>query len=935
MKLLKRQSRIKFRSISIGFDSMITFTKNKTKDLESFTSMTSNSYFIKDALETFKEKVAMRYQIYNSLFLTLPFKEVGRVGAELPIFQRFSEDGVKKGLSPKAIVEDFFASRQDSANGEKSDGELFELIFLLLQYVERQVVLFDALEDASFDEINDLDGAGTIGHLVRSVKGKHKSEELEKLLDDYRVRLVLTAHPTQFYPGSVLGIISNLSEAIEENDLAEINDLLLQLSKTKFSKKEKPTPYEEARALNWYLINVFYKVIPDLKFKLAPALENPFELMKKNPLFEVGFWPGGDRDGNPFVTHQTTLDVARLLKRSILNCYHDDVRVLKSRLTFEGVLEKLEHIQFRVFNSFEACLKDEFHPEGYNTPEEFLEDLLSIRKDLIDRHQSLFLDYMDRLIYKVISFGFHFASLDMRQDSRIHTEALLEFCKNDKAIAETLPEDITASINHWAELSDDQKYAVLYEILKLDSKPSVEKIVEKDAISSEVLRSAQAISKVQCFNGERGLHRYIISNTQRSADVLSVLVFSRWMGLAGDKNEKPVDLDIVPLFETIEDLKNARGIMTQLYNCPTYIEHLKNRKMTQSIMLGFSDGTKDGGPIAANWSIYQAKVTLSELSAKYGVTVHFFDGRGGPPARGGGNTHQYYRAQRNDIQQQQIQLTIQGQTISTKFGSLDSARYNLEELFTASLETRLFPGHLTQEETQTKNFRERTLMDELSEISLDAYRQFKNNDLFVPYLEEITPLKYISYLNIASRPTRRKSAGPMKFEDLRAIPFVSSWSQMRQNIPGYYGVGIALEKFIEADRKEDIVWMYENSLFFKTLMENAMMSLAKSNMKLTEYLSGHEKFGKFWKLIDSEVERCRKHLKEICGQEKLMDNYPAIRASIDLREQLVLPLLVIQQYALIRLREDQDKLNKDQKDALVKIILKALAANINASRNSA
>jgi len=897
--------------------------------------MTSTSYFIKDALETFKEKVAMRYQIYNSLFLTLPFKEVGRVGAELPLFQRYAEDGVSKGLSPKAIVEDFFASRQSSNDGEINDEALFELIFLLLQYVERQVVLFDALEDASFDEINDLDGAGTIGHLVRSVKGQRKSESLEELLKGYRVRLVLTAHPTQFYPGSVLGIISSLSEAIEENNLAEINNLLLQLAKTKFSKKEKPTPYEEARALNWYLINVFYKVIPDLKFKLAPALEDPFTLMQNNPLFEVGFWPGGDRDGNPFVTHQTTLDVARLLKRSILNCYHDEVRELKQRLTFEGVLEKLEDIQIRVLNSFEACFQDEFHPEGYNSPQDFLDDLLGIRQDMIDRHQSLFLDHMDRLIYKVISFGFHFASLDMRQDSRIHADALLDFCKDDKAIASNLPTEVTEKLKDWDTLSDDDKYDAVHNILKLKLTPTKEKVLEPEGMSPEVLRSVQAIAKVQNYNGEKGLHRYIISNTQRSADVLTVLTFSQWMGLAGKNNKDAVNLDIVPLFETIEDLKNAKGIMTQLFNCPAYLEHLKNRGMEQSIMLGFSDGTKDGGTIAANWSIYQAKAALSELSTKQGVTVHFFDGRGGPPARGGGNTHQYYRAQGNDIQQNQIQLTIQGQTISTKFGSLDSARYNLEELFTASLETRLFPGSLSKEELETKKFRERTLMDELSELSLDAYRQFKDHELFVPYLEEITPLNYISYLNIASRPTRRKSKGPMKFEDLRAIPFVSSWSQMKQNIPGYYGVGIALEKLIEDGRMEDIVWMYENSLFFKTLMENAMMSLAKSNMKLTQYLSSHEKFGKFWNLIDEEVERCRVHLKEICSQKKLMDNYPAIRASIDLREQLVLPLLVIQQYALIRLREDEDKLTAEQKDALVKIVLKALAANINASRNSA
>jgi phosphoenolpyruvate carboxylase len=871
----------------------------------------------------------MRFQIYNSLFLTLPFEGLSRVGGELTYFQQLCEDGISKGKNPRQIVEDFFALRETSQSHETENGK--KILFQFLQYIERQVVLFDALEEASFEQVNDMEGSGTLPQLVREVKGARKGPELKALLKDYRVRLVLTAHPTQFYPGPVLGIISSLSEAIQKNDLSEINNLLLQLGKTHFSKKDKPTPYEEARALNWYLINVFYRVIPDLKFRLAVGIDDPFELMRHNPLFEVGFWPGGDRDGNPFVTHKTTLDVARLLKKSILDCYHTEIRQLKRRLTFEGILESLELIQTKLFNSFEACLNDQFHPQGYRNPNAFLDDLMGIRSELVNEHQSLFLDRLDRLIYKVVSFGFHFASLDMRQDSRVHAEAFLSACREDSAIAQGLPDDVKHTLEKWENLKDAEKHNVLVKMIGLNLRASEERLQGEEDINLEVLRSTRSILKVQERNGERGLCRYIISNTQRSSDVLSVLAFSHWMGLA---DQGPVSVDVVPLFETIDDLRNARSIMEQLYSTPLYKAHLKSRGHEQTIMLGFSDGTKDGGTVTANWSIHKAKVELSAISSQHGITVHFFDGRGGPPARGGGNTHQYYRAQGENIQQKQIQLTIQGQTISTKFGNLASAQYNFEELFTASLQERLFPATSSPEVKLEKEQRERALMEELSELSLKAYQDFKNHPLFVPYLEEITPLKYIADLNIASRPTRRKSSGPMKFEDLRAIPFVSSWAQMKQNIPGYYGLGFALEKLVKGGRSYDIAWMYKNSLFFRTLVENSMQSLAKSKMELTAHLAHHKTYGPFWMLIRDEVERCRVHLKAMTGESKLMDSVPAIRASIDLREQVVLPLLVIQQYALERLRENTE-LSSEEKLMLEKMVLKALAANINAARNSA
>ena len=866
----------------------------------------------------------MRYQLYNSLFLTLPFEELSEVGTELPLFHRLAEEGLEKGHDPVAIVEYFFQKRDPDGDQEVD----VERLFQFLRYVERQVVLFDALEEASFKEVNDMKGVGTIPHMVKTVKSERKQDELRAILKDYRVRLVLTAHPTQFYPGSVLGIISNLSDAIKDNNLSEIQQLLLQLGKTPFSQKEKPTPFEEAKALNWNLINIFYPLVAEMKFALAEGLADPFDILGTNPLLEIGFWPGGDRDGNPYVTHETTLEVARLLKKSVLECYHKDVRQLKRRLTFEGVLDQLGDIQERLFKSFEASLQDEVHPEGYANPDQFQDDLLLVRKNLIEHHQSLFLEHLDRLIFKVSSFGFHFAALDLRQDSRVHRDALIEACLGEPSLKKALSPELQQDLNKWENLNDNQKHNTLISILESEAKPELEWIKKGDELSNEVLKTASIIPSIHQFNGQRGLSRYIISNTQRSADVLTALTFCRWAGLGPE-----TPMDIVPLFETIEDLTNAESIMDQLYSSTLYMSHLKQRGQEQTIMLGFSDGTKDGGTVSANWSIHQAKVRLSAISERHGIKVHFFDGRGGPPARGGGNTHKYYRAQGANIHQDQIQLTIQGQTISTQFGSLPSARYNFEELFTASLHERLFNSR-TPEEDQNFKKKESQLMEELSSLALTAYRAFKEHPLFVPYLQEVTPLLYIGKLNIASRPTKRKAEGPMKFEDLRAIPFVTSWAQMKQNIPGYYGLGSAIESLLGDGRQEDVSWLFKNSLFFRTLVENSMQSLAKSRMELTTHLSKDPTFAPFWQLIQNEVDRCRSHLKMISGQKKLMDSTPAIRASIDLRESMVFPLLIIQQYALERLRSEKS-IAPETREALEKLILKTLAANINASRNSA
>ncbi|MBT8270762.1 MAG: phosphoenolpyruvate carboxylase, partial [Bacteroidia bacterium] len=290
---------------------------------------------IQPRLIRFKENVLSKFQIYNSIFMTLPFDAITRTGVLLPLFHDHCKTGFAEGKDPSTIIEEYF----DNYLSEKSYEDRTNLLFRFIQYIERQVVLFDAIEDAAFPVVHNLDGIGTLRSLKESAKSDNKLDELRDSLEDFKVRVVLTAHPTQFYPGTVLGIITDLTEAIRANDLKRIKDLLAQLGKTPFFKKKKPTPYDEAVSLIWYLENVFYLSAGQV---FEYIRETIFEGQRPiNDMINIGFWPGGDRDGNPFVTPEITLKVARRLKQTIIRNYYKDVRALRRKLTFKGVYDKV------------------------------------------------------------------------------------------------------------------------------------------------------------------------------------------------------------------------------------------------------------------------------------------------------------------------------------------------------------------------------------------------------------------------------------------------------------------------------------------------------------------------------------------------------------------------------------------------------------------
>lgn len=853
-----------------------------------------------ELLNSFHDNVALKYSLYNSLFLTLPFQKMQEVGTLLTLFSKYCSKEIKQGKPPKEIIEHFF---KKNLNGENVS-EQNHILFTMLQFVERQIVLFDALEDAAYALTHPLNGPGTLSSLINRIINTHHEKNFSSQIREYCVRIVLTAHPTQFYPYPVLGIITQLTQAIKNNNLKEISDLLWQMGKTSFKHQQKPTPFEEAQSLVWYIEHIFYPVIPSIHQQINSALQQFRAQPLESPCIELGFWPGGDRDGNPNIDSETTINVAKLLKSRILKLYAEDLRLLSKKLTFKGILNNL------------YLIRQNIEDNRYATAAAFLEDLMTLRQTLIADHNSLFLDHLDAMIMKVRCFGFHLAAMDMRENAPMHRQVF-------QHLLNELDKKEGKKLKNYAQGNVLEKTAILKKLLQSDIHYTVK--TQEDSQFVRTLQSIAAIKTVQKANGEKGLCRYIISNTQSALDVLELLTLLHFTGHFGNR----IPVDIVPLFESIADLENSEAIMQELYECEFYQAHLKQRGHVQTIMLGFSDGTKDGGYVSANWSIYKAKLNLTRLATQYHIKVIFFDGRGGPPARGGGNTHNFYRSLGSKIDHHDLQLTIQGQTVSSNFGTEISARYNLEQLFTAGIDDLIFSETANDISTQDAE-----LMEQLSQESLRVYTALKEDPLFIAYLEEMTPLKFYGELNIGSRPTTRKKTAQLRLTDLRAIPFVGSWSQLKQNIPGYFGFGSALQKLIKQGKEKQLKQLYQDSLFFRTLIENTMMSLCKTFFPLTAYMRKDPKFGKFWRRLHDEAKLTQILLEKISGQNCLLENDPLNRESIKLREEIVLPLLIIQQFAMTQLKELLNK-NPALAQAYKEMILKALAANTNASRNAA
>ncbi|TDS17279.1 phosphoenolpyruvate carboxylase [Sphingobacterium paludis] len=848
----------------------------------------------------FHNEVLTRFDLYKSLFLTLPFQRVKHTGTILPFFSTHCEKGVDEHLTPEDIIESFFGQYEQYVQEE----DRIDFLFRIVQYIERQVVLFDAVEDSAFQSVGKTDESGILqGLFQRAQDNPELKRDIVEKLRDFSVRLVLTAHPTQFYPGPVLAIITDLIDALKRNDVPNIQSLLQQLGKTPFINKEKPTPVDEAASLAWFLENVFYKVASEIQSKIDSELEVPIEDVKQ--LIELGFWPGGDRDGNPNVNAESTKKVASMLRTILFRCYYRDFRLVRRRITFRGVEKYLDVLQTLFYNN-------SFNPAENPVDETpvILENLNAVKDVLNTRHNGLFVELVEDLIRKVITFGCYFTTLDIRQDSSILRNTF-------NYLVERYPETGIA-LQDIADSEEAKEKRIPFSELSLGFDADADKLIV------DTLEVIELLKAIQQSGSERAAQRFIISNCQQASDILGLMQLFLWSGW----KKESLTIDFVPLFETVDDLKRAADVMRSLYDNERYAEHIKQRGNKQTIMLGFSDSTKDGGYLMANWSIYKAKIELTAIAREYDVDLVFFDGRGGPPARGGGKTQRFYASMGKEIANEHIQLTIQGQTISSQYGSLETAQHNIELLLQAGI-----ISEIQQKDGDTLTKKQKEVIDQMAQESHAKFMSLRKHPLFLKYLETLSPLKQLSEVNISSRPVKRNAGGELRLEDLRAISFVTSWSQLKQNIPGFYGVGTALRWADENNLWSYVKNLYESSGMFKTIIDNCMMSMTKSNFDVTAYMQYDETFSEFWSMLKEEYELTRSYVMKLSNSSVLMEHYPIERASILAREKIVLPLLIIQHYAIRALRDNG--LSEDKEAIYRKLIARTIYGVVNAGRNLA
>ncbi len=844
-----------------------------------------------ERLEEFKKSVNNKFNVYNSLFLNLPYRNIENVGMLIPLLMDQSKKGLKAGLNPKEIIEAFFENFVDLETEE----ERIDFMFRIIQYVERQVVLYDSVEDAAFPKLQKHTSSLSLKDYFQLVDNNNDWDSILGKLNSFSARLVLTAHPTQFYTPAVLDIITNLRTLILEDRIDEIDVVLQQLGLTSLVNAKKPTPLDEAKNIIYTLRHVYYDAIGDMYAYLKANVGN--QEFENHDIVKLGFWPGGDRDGNPFVTADITKDVMNELRVTLMKCYYNELKGLQNKLTFRAVQEPISKLRGNLYIAMFDPSKD----VGY---EDIIGPLNQIREALVHKYHNLYLKELDLFIDKVKIFKTHFATIDIRQDHSMHVKVMNAVLSKNGFIKEDL-----------GELSEDTLIDILLnETLSLNPQDYDEEIVR------DTIKNVSQLSSIQKKNGEEGCNRYIISNSEDVFSILFVYALFRWCGWA----DKKITFDIVPLFETMKGMDNAQATMQQLFHLQDYRAHLVNRNNKQTIMLGFSDGTKDGGYLKANWSIFKTKEELSMVCDQNDVAAIFFDGRGGPPARGGGKTHRFYAAQTNKVANNEIQLTIQGQTITSTYGTKEQFIYNSEQLLTAGLSNSILGKEITISDES------RELIEELSELSFEKYDALKHHDKFMPYLENMSTLKYYTKANIGSRPGKRGNKAKLELSDLRAISFVGSWSQLKQNVPGYFGIGSALKKLQDDGRFEEAKKLYEEVPFFQALMLNSMMSLSKCYFELTTYMKENKEYGAFWQILNDEYLLSKKMLLELSSMEILMEKEAVSRESIKIRENIVLPLLVIQQYALQKIGE-----GNTHKELYEKIVTRSLYGNINASRNSA
>ncbi len=760
--------------------------------------------------------------------------------------------------------------------------------------------------------------------------------EMRGLVESLSIQLVFTAHPTEAKRRTVNEKLHRLSaylSALEQPQMATSEcerleaDVVAEteiLWQTDEVRQRRLSVIDEAKNILFYFGETLFQVTPRLYEDLAAALAEcyPGEAFAIPNFLEYGSWVGGDRDGNPTITLDHTAEVLRLHRAQVLSLYVPAVRALSDRLSqsrhYVGVSPELEQslgidaerlpevaAQAAGRSPMEPYRrKCEFiwerlrrtqdnAPGGYDTASEFVADLELIQRSL-EAHKGHFAARraLAPLLFQARLFGFHLARLDIREHKEKYLGAL-------SAV-------LTDQGMDWASLDEAGKIALLEQEIA-SRRPLVPASPNFDDDANKTLKLFRLVSDKMLSLGTDAFGSFILSMASDVSDVLAVLLLAKDAHLADLREENGWSkVDVVPLFETIEDLENAPQILDTLLRNPIYRRNVSLRGNAQEVMVGYSDSNKDGGYLTANWKLYVGQAQIAEVAEKHGVKLRIFHGRGGAIGRGGGPAGKAILAQPPGSVQGRLKITEQGEVISSRYFDQEIAYRNLEQIVHAVL-TASGPPAPNSGGAREEVEKWAAVMDEVSDTAFAAYRALVYGDEdFVRYFQEATPVGELAQLNIGSRPPKRTASD--RIEDLRAIPWVFSWMQSRHTLPGWYGVGTALTAYDEQspEHLERLRQMYQSWPFFTTTIDNAQMSLAKADMEIaaryaalvTDDTIRQRIFG----AICSEYEKSVAIIGRITGLDALLDNQPVLQKSIRLRNPYVDPLSYLQVELLKRLR---------------------------------
>ena len=887
-------------------------------------------------------------------------KEV--IKEEVTILTDLLEEVTKNMLSPETF-EKIIALKELAAAGNYEG--LNEIVQSLsnkeMSYISRYFSILPLLINISEDvdlafEINYQNNVGQdyLGKLSTTIDLVAEKENAAEILEHLNVVPVLTAHPTQVQRTTMLDLTNHihvllrkyrdvrmglLNEQKWHNNLRRYIEIIMR---TDMIREKKLKVTNEITNVMEYYNSSFLQAVTNLteEYKRL-AKQHGIDLKNPTPI-TMGMWIGGDRDGNPYVTAETLKKSALTQCEVIMNYYDTKVANLYREFSLStGIVKVSEAVQEmaylsednsiyrekelyrRAFYYIQTKLKntktyfiDQIKTEPhYHKIEEFKHDLLAIKQSLLEnKGEAMISGEFTELLQAVEVFGFYLASIDMRQDSSVH-----EAC-----VAELLAS--AGIVEHYSELSEDEKCHVLLNELLYDPRILSATHTKKSALLQKELEIFQTARELKDKLGDAVIKQTIISHATSVSDLLELAVMHKEVGLI-DKEFARVQ--IVPLFETIEDLDNSYDTMKKYLSLPIAQKWIASNNNYQEIMLGYSDSNKDGGYLSSCWTLYKAQQQLTGIGDEFGVKITFFHGRGGTVGRGGGPTYEAITSQPLRSINDRIRLTEQGEVIGNKYGNKDAAYYNLEMLVSATINRMI-----TKKKSDTNTSkRYEHIMDQVVERSYQIYRDLVfGNEHFYDYFFESSPIKAISSFNIGSRPAARKTI--TEIGGLRAIPWVFSWSQSRVMFPGWYGVGSSFKEFIDENPEENLAFlrkMYKNWPFFQSLLSNVDMVLSKSNMNIAfEYaqLCEDKEVQEIYYTILDEWQLTKNVILAIEDYDDLLEENPYLRDSLDYRMRYFNILNYIQ-LELIK-RQRRGELSPDE-ERLIHVTINGIATGL---RNS-